>query len=136
MSTSSISTTPSSATASPTFAAVERPWGSYATLEESSGYKIKRIQVNPGASLSLQLHRSRSEHWVVVSGVALIQIGDRKDIARPGEYRFIPCGEQHRLSNPGTDVVVLIEVQRGDYLGEDDIVRIEDIYGRAESHSS
>lgn len=114
------------------FAPVERPWGSYTTLDENDGYKVKCIRVKPGASLSLQLHHSRSEHWVVVRGEAVIQIGDQRIKAGPGEHRFIPCGEKHRLTNRGSDDLVLIEVQRGTYLGEDDIVRFEDVYGRVQ----
>jgi mannose-1-phosphate guanylyltransferase len=109
---------------------VNRPWGNYATLKEEPGYKIKRISVKPGESLSLQYHHHRSEHWVVVNGSALIQVGDQETRAGPGQYRHIPVKEKHRLSNIGTDELVLIEVQCGGYLGEDDIVRLADAYGR------
>ena len=108
-----------------------RPWGGYATLDEREGYKVKRIFVAPGESLSLQYHHRRSEHWVLVRGRAVVQVGGRELPTGPGEYRFIPLGEQHRLTNVGEDELVLIEVQYGDYLGEDDIVRIADRYGRA-----
>ncbi|MDF2462273.1 MAG: mannose-phosphate guanylyltransferase/mannose-6-phosphate isomerase [Ramlibacter sp.] len=112
-------------------AAVQRPWGTYATLKEETGYKVKRITVKPGESLSLQFHYQRSEHWVVVQGTALIQVGDKETRAEPGQYRFIGIKEKHRLSNIGTEELVVIEVQCGDYLGEDDIVRLADTYGRA-----
>jgi mannose-1-phosphate guanylyltransferase len=110
---------------------VRRPWGTYATLKEEAGYKVKRITVRPGESLSLQYHHQRCEHWVVVQGTALIQIGDGEFRAGPGQYKFIPVKEKHRLSNIGTEELVLIEVQCGSYLGEDDIVRLVDSYGRA-----
>lgn len=111
-------------------AAVQRPWGTYATLKEESGYKIKRITVRPGESLSLQFHHHRAEHWVVVKGVALVQIGDKELRTEPGQYRHIPVREKHRLSNIGTEELVVVEVQCGAYLGEDDIVRLADTYGR------
>ena len=109
---------------------VERPWGTYATLRQEDGYQVKRITVRPGARLSLQYHHKRAEHWVVVQGTALVQIGDEELPTQAGEYRFIPLGEKHRLTNTGSDELVLIEVQCGSYLGEDDIVRLDDIYGR------
>jgi mannose-1-phosphate guanylyltransferase len=111
-------------------AAVQRPWGTYATLKEEAGYKIKRITVRPGESLSLQYHHHRAEHWVVVKGLALVQVGDREMRTEPGQYRHIPMKEKHRLSNIGTEELVLVEVQCGVYLGEDDIVRLADTYGR------
>ena len=110
---------------------VYRPWGTYTTLEEGPGFKIKRIEVRPGRSLSLQLHHHRSEHWVVVTGTARVVNGEKNLDIRPNESTFIPAGSRHRLSNPGTADLVVIEVQTGGYLGEDDIVRIEDVYGRA-----
>ena len=109
---------------------VGRPWGTYTVLEESPGFKIKRIAVNPGASLSLQLHHHRSEHWVVVSGIARVTNGDQILDLVHNESTYIKAGEKHRLENPGTEPCVMIEVQCGDYLGEDDIVRFEDTYGR------
>lgn len=109
---------------------VSRPWGSYAVLAEGDGFKVKRIDVNPGAALSLQLHRQRSEHWVVVSGTAEVVNGERTLRLGPGEHTFIPLGHRHRLSNAGTTVSSLIEVQCGPYLGEDDIERFADLYGR------
>jgi mannose-1-phosphate guanylyltransferase len=111
-------------------AAVNRPWGTYATLKEESGYKVKRITVKPGQSLSLQYHHQRAEHWIVVQGIALVQVGDQETRVEPGQYRYIPLKERHRLSNIGTEELVLIEVQCGAYLGEDDIVRLADTYGR------
>jgi mannose-1-phosphate guanylyltransferase/mannose-6-phosphate isomerase len=112
-------------------AAVQKPWGTYATLKEEDGYKVKRITVRPGESLSLQYHHQRAEHWMVVKGVALVQVGDREMRTEPGQYHHIPAKEKHRLSNIGAEELVLIEVQCGAYLGEDDIVRLADIYGRA-----
>jgi mannose-1-phosphate guanylyltransferase / mannose-6-phosphate isomerase len=111
-------------------AAVQRPWGTYATLKEEPGYKVKRITVKPGESLSLQYHHQRAEHWVIAQGLALVQVGDKETRAEAGQYRYIPIKEKHRLSNIGTDELVVIEVQCGNYLGEDDIVRLADTYGR------
>lgn len=109
---------------------VVRPWGTYTVLEDSPHFKIKRIEVKPGGSLSLQMHHHRSEHWVVVSGVAKVTNGDRDVLVQRNESTFIPAGQKHRLENPGTLPCVMVEVQCGDYLGEDDIVRFEDTYGR------
>ena len=110
---------------------VGRPWGTYTILEESPGFKIKRIVVNPGASLSLQMHHHRSEHWVVVSGIARVTNGEQiRDLVH-NESTYIKAGEKHRLENPGDEPCVMIEVQCGAYLGEDDIVRFEDTYGRS-----
>lgn len=109
---------------------VVRPWGTYTVLEESSHFKIKRIEVKPGASLSLQMHHHRSEHWVVVSGLAKVVNGEHELLVHKNESTYIPAGQKHRLENPGVVPCVMIEVQCGDYLGEDDIVRFEDIYGR------
>jgi mannose-1-phosphate guanylyltransferase len=111
---------------------VHRPWGTYTTLENGDRFKIKRIVVKPKASLSLQLHHHRSEHWIVVSGMATVVNGDKEFMLNTNESTFIRAGHQHRLSNPGVIDLVLIEVQSGDYVGEDDIVRLEDIYGRAQ----
>jgi mannose-1-phosphate guanylyltransferase/mannose-1-phosphate guanylyltransferase/mannose-6-phosphate isomerase len=108
-----------------------RPWGSYTVLEEGDHFKIKRIVVKPKEKLSLQMHYHRSEHWIVVSGTALIHVGGEERLIMTNESTFIPAGESHRLSNPGVIDLHLIEVQSGAYLGEDDIVRFEDIYGRA-----
>jgi mannose-1-phosphate guanylyltransferase len=112
-------------------ATVRRPWGSFTSIEEGPGFKIKRIVVNPGQALSLQFHHRRAEHWVVVKGEAIVQIGDVEHVTRVGEHRFIPLGERHRLSNRTEEPVELVEVQIGDYLGEDDIVRLDDNYGRS-----
>lgn len=112
---------------------VRRPWGVYTVLEESEGFKIKRIEVKPGASLSLQMHHHRSEHWVVVSGTAMVINGDREIIVRANESTYIPAGQKHRLHNPDSIPCVMIEVQCGSYLGEDDIVRFDDVYGRSQN---
>lgn len=110
---------------------VHRPWGTYTVLEEGVRFKIKRIVVKPGASLSLQMHHHRSEHWVVVSGVARVVNGEDEVDLNVNQSTFIPAKHLHRLHNPGQEPCVLIEVQVGDYLGEDDIVRFQDNYGRA-----
>jgi mannose-1-phosphate guanylyltransferase/mannose-6-phosphate isomerase len=107
-----------------------RPWGTYTVLEEGPGYKIKRIVVKPKMALSLQMHRHRSEHWVVLSGTAKVVNDVKEYVVRPNESTFIAAGHKHRLENPGDTDVVIIEVQAGEYVGEDDIVRFEDIYGR------
>ncbi|ASJ06749.1 mannose-1-phosphate guanylyltransferase/mannose-6-phosphate isomerase [Thermococcus pacificus] len=107
-----------------------RPWGSYTVLEEGERYKIKRLTVLPGKKLSLQMHYHRSEHWVVVRGTAKVRVGDEEILLRPGESTFIPAGVIHRLENPGKVVLEVIETQIGEYLGEDDIVRFEDDFGR------
>jgi mannose-1-phosphate guanylyltransferase len=109
---------------------VTRPWGAYTVLQEGPGFKIKRIEVKPGASLSLQMHRRRSEHWVVVSGEARVNNGERSYALRANESTFIPSGTRHRLANVASEPLVVIEVQCGDYVGEDDIVRFDDAYGR------
>ncbi|MGJ7606402.1 mannose-1-phosphate guanylyltransferase/mannose-6-phosphate isomerase [Variovorax sp. LT1R20] len=111
-------------------AVVNRPWGTYSALKEEEGYKVKRITVMPGESLSLQYHHHRAEHWVVVQGRGIVQIGDVEHETLPGQYRYIPLKEKHRLTNIGDEELVLIEVQCGGYLGEDDIVRLADTYGR------
>lgn len=109
---------------------VYRPWGWYDTLEEGESFKVKRIQVKPGASLSLQMHHHRAEHWVVVSGKAEVTRDDQVFQLIENQSTYIPCGVTHRLANTGTQPLDIIEVQSGDYLGEDDIVRFEDKYGR------
>jgi len=109
---------------------VHRPWGWYMTIDEGKNFKVKRIQVDPGASLSLQKHEKRAEHWVVVKGTAKVESGDKEIILIENESTFIPLGELHRLSNPKKTPLEIIEVQSGEYLGEDDIERIEDNYGR------
>ena len=107
-----------------------RPWGTYTVLEESNGYKIKRIEVKPGSRLSLQKHFHRNEHWIVVSGTATVTVGDNKYYVRPNESTYIKMGEIHRLENEGKIPVILIEAQVGEYTGEDDIVRIDDDFKR------
>jgi mannose-1-phosphate guanylyltransferase len=109
---------------------VNRPWGSYTVLETGPNFKIKRIEVKPGASLSLQMHYHRSEHWIVVSGMARVINGEREMLVNTNESTYIPAGHRHRLENPGLLPLVMIEVQSGAYLGEDDIVRFDDVYGR------
>ncbi len=109
---------------------VARPWGAYTVLQEGPGFKIKRIEVKPGAALSLQLHHQRSEHWVIVAGTARVTRGDEVFDIGHNESTFIPIETKHRLANPGTELLVMIEVQCGDYVGEDDIVRFDDQYGR------
>lgn len=110
---------------------VRRPWGSYTVLEEGQFYKIKRITVHPGARLSLQMHHHRSEHWVVVKGTAMVQVGEREMIVVENQSVDIPKASMHRLSNPGRVPVEIIEIQSGPYLEEDDIVRFDDVYGRS-----
>lgn len=109
---------------------VARPWGSYTVIEEGPRFKIKRIEVKSGASLSLQIHHHRSEHWIVVSGRAKVVNGEQEIFVDTNESTYIPVGHKHRLENPGVLELVIIEVQSGEYLGEDDIVRFEDVYGR------
>jgi mannose-1-phosphate guanylyltransferase/mannose-6-phosphate isomerase len=109
---------------------VHRPWGWYDSLDEGGRFKVKRIQVKPGASLSLQKHHHRAEHWIVVKGTAEITNGKEVFLLSENQSTYIALGVMHRLSNPGTDTLEIIEVQSGVYLGEDDIVRFEDTYGR------
>ncbi len=109
---------------------VYRPWGSYESLIESDRFQVKRIVVNPGEKLSLQKHFHRAEHWIVVKGTAEITRGDEVFMLSEDESTYIPLGTKHRLVNPGKIPLELIEVQSGAYLGEDDIVRFEDVYGR------
>jgi len=109
---------------------VARPWGWYDSVDNGPRHQVKRISVKPGASLSLQMHHHRAEHWVVVKGTAEVTIGDKVLIVGENQSTFIPLGQKHRLANPGKAALEIIEVQSGDYLGEDDIVRFEDNYGR------
>lgn len=109
---------------------VHRPWGTYTILEENKSFKIKRLVVKPGGCLSLQLHHHRSEHWVVVSGIAKVHNDNEEFFVRVNESTYIKAGCKHRLENPGGLDLIMIEVQTGDYLGEDDIVRFDDVYGR------
>ena len=111
---------------------VHRPWGTYQTVDEASGFQVKRITVKPGARLSLQKHAKRAEHWVVVSGTARVTRDDDLFDLQVNQSTYIPLGAVHRLENPGSEPLHLIEVQSGDYLGEDDIVRLDDIYGRGQ----
>ena len=109
---------------------VHRPWGSYEGLDVGERFQVKRLIVKPGAALSLQLHHHRAEHWIVVRGTARVTRGDDVFLLQENQSAYIPVGARHRLENPGDTSLEIIEVQTGDYLGEDDIVRFEDIYGR------
>lgn len=108
-----------------------RPWGTFTVLDEADGFKVKRIEVLPGKRLSYQKHSQRAEHWVVVEGTAKVTLNDKDIIVANGEAIDIPIGAAHRVENPGDQTLVFIEVQRGNYLGEDDIVRLQDDFGRA-----
>ncbi|MBI2500783.1 MAG: mannose-1-phosphate guanylyltransferase/mannose-6-phosphate isomerase [Deltaproteobacteria bacterium] len=112
---------------------VRRPWGSFTILEDTPDHKVKRLLVDPGKKLSLQKHRHRSEHWVILKGIARVICGDHESILSPGESINIPCEAPHRLGNDGKETLEVIEVQRGAYFGEDDIIRLEDDYGRSVS---
>jgi len=109
---------------------VYRPWGAYDSIDMGERFQVKRITVNPGAALSLQMHHHRAEHWVVVSGTARVTRGEEVLLLSENQSTYIPLGVKHRLENPGKVPLELIEVQSGSYLGEDDIVRFEDVYGR------
>ena len=108
----------------------ERPWGWYETVSEAPGNKVKRIRVHPGQRLSLQKHHQRAEHWVVVLGTAEVTVGERVLVMTPGQHIDIALGVVHRLTNRTPEPVEIVEVQFGSYLGEDDIVRLQDDYGR------
>jgi mannose-1-phosphate guanylyltransferase/mannose-6-phosphate isomerase len=110
---------------------VQRPWGSYDSVDADAGFQVKRIKVKPGARLSLQSHRHRAEHWIVVRGTARVTRDNDVFDLHANQSTYIPLGAKHRLENPGEDMLELIEVQSGVYLGEDDIVRYEDVYGRS-----
>ena len=110
---------------------VYRPWGHYQNLEKGDGFLVKRIVVNPGEKLSLQYHNHRAENWVVISGRARVTNGNDTFELGPNQSTYIPLQAEHRLENPGTKPLQLIEVQSGEYIGEDDIVRLDDIYGRS-----
>jgi mannose-6-phosphate isomerase len=110
----------------------KRPWGSFTVLDEGPGYKVKRIEVLPGKRLSYQRHARRAEHWMVVAGTARVTLDGEDVTVRLGETVDISVGAAHRIQNPGADTLVFIEIQRGDYLGEDDITRIEDDFGRVQ----
>jgi mannose-1-phosphate guanylyltransferase/mannose-6-phosphate isomerase len=109
---------------------VHRPWGTYDSIESGERFQVKRIVVEPGAALSLQMHYHRAEHWIVVRGTARVTRGEESFLLTENESTYIPPGTRHRLENPGKLPLELIEVQSGSYLGEDDIVRFEDAYGR------
>jgi len=109
---------------------VHRPWGWYDSIDEGERFKVKRIRVNPKASLSMQKHSHRAEHWIVVKGTAEITCGDKVIVLTENQSTYIPLGEVHRLANRGSVPLEIIEVQSGSYLGEDDIVRFADAYGR------
>ena len=110
-----------------------RPWGTYTVLEEDRNFKVKRIEVLPGQRLSYQKHAQRAEHWFVVEGTARVTLDGKEITVRAGEAIDIPIGTAHRVENPGDETLVFIEIQRGNYLGEDDIVRLEDDFGRMSS---
>jgi mannose-1-phosphate guanylyltransferase/mannose-6-phosphate isomerase len=110
---------------------VHRPWGKYDSVDEGHRYQVKRITVKPGASLSKQMHHHRAEHWIVVSGTAIVEVDDKETLLAENQSVYIPLGSTHRLTNPGKVLLELIEVQSGSYLGEDDIVRFEDVFGRS-----
>jgi len=109
----------------------ERPWGNYTVLDEAEGFKVKRIEVLPGKRLSYQKHAQRAEHWFIVAGKAKVTLDDEEIIVNAGEAIDIAIGAAHRVENPSDETLVFIEVQRGGYLGEDDIVRLQDDFGRA-----
>ena len=110
----------------------ERPWGSFTVLDEGDGYKVKRIEVLPGKRLSYQRHSRRAEHWYVVSGIAKVTLNGREILVKSGEDLDVELGDAHRVENPSAgDPLIFIEVQTGDYFGEDDIVRLEDDFGRS-----
>jgi mannose-1-phosphate guanylyltransferase/mannose-6-phosphate isomerase len=115
---------------------VARPWGAYDLIDQGPGYQVKRISVKPGERLSLQLHHHRAEHWVVVAGIAKVRLGEEERLLKANQSIYIPAKEKHSLENPGSDLLELIEVQTGSYLGEDDIVRFEDRYGRVDPSSA
>jgi mannose-1-phosphate guanylyltransferase/mannose-6-phosphate isomerase len=112
---------------------VFRPWGSYDAIDNGTRYQVKRISVKPGEKLSVQMHHHRAEHWIVVSGSANVTVGEKTKLVTENESVYIPIGQVHALENPGKILLELIEVQSGSYLGEDDIVRFSDRYGRVES---
>ena len=109
---------------------IYRPWGHYTSIAGGANWQLKKIIVKSSESLSLQKHNHRTEHWIVVSGIALVEINGKKNILEKNQSTFIPLSAKHRLSNPGKENLVLIEIQSGDYLGEDDIIRFDDKYGR------
>lgn len=112
---------------------VEKPWGAYQVLDAGEGFQVKRIEVRPGGRLSYQRHARRAEHWFVVAGAARVVLDGEEREVSPGEAVDIPVGAAHRVASAGEERLVLIEIQTGDYFGEDDIVRLEDDYGRVEA---
>jgi len=110
----------------------ERPWGNFRILEENKFFKVKRIEVSPGARLSYQKHKHRAEHWFIVAGVAKVTLDDEEITVETGKAIDIPLGAAHRVANTGAEKLVFIEVQRGKYFGEDDIIRLQDDYNRTE----
>jgi len=114
---------------------VYRPWGSYEGIDNGPRFQVKRLSVKPGATLSLQMHHHRAEHWVVVKGTARVTCGTETFSLHENESTYIPIGETHRLENPGNIPLEVIEIQSGSYLGEDDIVRFEDVYDRVQAAS-
>jgi len=111
----------------------KRPWGTYTVLDEGAHFKVKRIEVLPGKRLSYQKHSKRAEHWFVVEGNARVTLDEKEIDLNVGQAIDIPKGSAHRIENPGPELLVFVEVQRGDYLGEDDIVRLQDDFGRTET---
>ena len=107
-----------------------RPWGSYTVIDAGQGYQVKRLEVLPGQRMSYQKHEKRSEHWTIVQGTAKITLEGEDSIVATGGSTDVPVGTAHRIANPGSEMLVMIEVQRGSYLGEDDIIRLQDDYGR------
>ncbi|MCI0841968.1 MAG: cupin domain-containing protein, partial [Chloroflexi bacterium] len=112
---------------------VHRPWGTYETVDVGGRFQVKRLSVNPGAALSLQMHHHRAEHWVVVTGTVKVTRGDEEFLLTENQSTYVPVGVKHRLENPGTITTEIIEVQTGSYLEEDDIVRFQDRYNRLDS---
>ena len=108
----------------------ERPWGSFTVLDEGENFKVKRIEVLPGKRLSYQKHAQREEHWMVVAGTANVTLDDEEITVRTGETVDVAVGAKHRVENPGAEQLIFIEIQRGSYLGEDDIIRLSDDFGR------
>ena len=109
---------------------IYRPWGNFITIEENDNWKVKKIEINPGARISLQMHNHRSEHWVVVSGIANVEIDGNLETIKANESIYVPKKCKHRLSNLNKQLLTIIEIQSGHYLGEDDIIRFQDLYGR------
>ena len=109
---------------------IYRPWGKYTTIGAGDKWQVKRLEIKSNESISLQLHNHRSEHWIVVKGVAKVEIDSESFLVKSNESIYVPLGSKHRLSNPNNEKLIIIEIQNGNYLGEDDIIRFEDKYGR------